>query len=169
MNKHIFIINGSGGSGKDTFCNLCSSFLSVYNISSIDKIRESAKILGWNGEKDEKSRYFLAHMKYLSSKYNNHPYEYIKNQIEYFKENDELDIMFIHIREAEEIDKVKNDFNCKTIIVRNINIKEIKSNKADANVENYNYDLIIDNSGTLEDLKKVAFDFINAIMEGSDE
>ena len=56
MVKPVFIINGSGGSGKDSFCKFCSQYLSVYNISSVDTIKEVAKILGWNGEKDEKSR-----------------------------------------------------------------------------------------------------------------
>ncbi|MFA5558819.1 MAG: hypothetical protein WDA59_05090 [Methanofastidiosum sp.] len=165
----IYIINGSGGSGKDLFVQYCGHFLSVYNISSVDKIKEAAKILGWNGEKDENSRYFLAHMKYLSSRYNNHPYEYIKEQIEYFLENSDLDIMFIHIREPEEIDKVKKDFDCKTILIRNSNVKEIKSNEADANVEDYKYDIVIDNSGTLDDLKKKVFDFINMIVGDKDE
>ena len=34
------------------------------NISSVDKVKEAAKVLaGWNGEKDEKSRKFLSDLK----------------------------------------------------------------------------------------------------------
>ena len=53
MEKRIIIINGSGGVGKDTFVEYCSEFTNVKNISSVDKVKEAAKILvGWNGEKD---------------------------------------------------------------------------------------------------------------------
>ena len=56
MDKQVIIINGTGGSGKDTFVEYCSEFAKVTNISSVDKVKEAAKILvGWNGEKDEKS------------------------------------------------------------------------------------------------------------------
>ena len=54
MDKQVIIINGTGGSGKDTFVEYCSEFAKVTNISSVDKVKEAAKILvGWNGEKDE--------------------------------------------------------------------------------------------------------------------
>jgi hypothetical protein len=162
--KHILIINGLGGSGKDQFVTYCSQFLSVYNISSVDKVKEAAKILGWNGEKDEMSRWFLSMLKYLSSKYNDYPYKHIENRINYFLGNSKHDIMFIHIREPEEIDRVKNNFGCKTILIKNNNIDPITTNDADAGVENYNYDFVIDNSGTLGDLKKKAFGFINIII-----
>ena len=57
MDKNIVIINGTGGAGKDTFVSFCSEFVKVLNVSSVDKVKEAAKILvGWNGEKDEVSR-----------------------------------------------------------------------------------------------------------------
>ena len=60
MNKQVIIINGTGGSGKDTFVRFCSEFAKVTNISSVDKVKEAAKILvGWNGEKHEKARKLL--------------------------------------------------------------------------------------------------------------
>ena len=53
MEKRIVIINGSGGVGKDTFVELCGKFVEVKNISSVDKVKEAARILvNWNGEKD---------------------------------------------------------------------------------------------------------------------
>ena len=60
MDKKVIIINGTGGSGKDTFVEFCSEFKNVMNISSVDKVKEAASILvGWNGEKDEKSMKLL--------------------------------------------------------------------------------------------------------------
>ena len=40
--KKIFIINGSGGVGKDTFVELVSQFFPVVNVSSVHKVKEIA-------------------------------------------------------------------------------------------------------------------------------
>ena len=86
MEKKVIIINGTGGSGKDTFVNFCSEFSNIINISSVDKVKEAAKILvGWNGEKDEVSRKLLVDLKQLSVDYNDEPTKYIVNKSEEFK------------------------------------------------------------------------------------
>ena len=78
MKKRIVIINGVGGSGKDTFVELCAKHANVINISSVDKVKEAAKVLvGWNGEKDEKSRKLLVDLKKISIEYNDYPTAYI--------------------------------------------------------------------------------------------
>ena len=56
MDKYIVIINGTGGSGKDTFVSFVSKYNKVYNFSSIDKVKEIAKEVGWDGGKTEKDR-----------------------------------------------------------------------------------------------------------------
>lgn len=54
------IINGTGGSGKDTFVELCKEYVEkmdnyyIYNRSSVDKIKEAAVIVGWDGSKNRK-------------------------------------------------------------------------------------------------------------------
>ena len=66
--KEIVVINGSGGVGKDTFVQFCNEYTPIMNISSVDKVKEAAKVLaGWNGEKDEKSRKFLSDLKELNT------------------------------------------------------------------------------------------------------
>ena len=40
MNKQVFIINGSGGTGKDTFVSLVSESIPTMNFSSVDKVKE---------------------------------------------------------------------------------------------------------------------------------
>lgn len=50
-NAKIVIINGSGGSGKDTFCELCGKYARCEVISSITPIKEIAKSAGWNEKK----------------------------------------------------------------------------------------------------------------------
>lgn len=164
MDKKIVIINGSGGVGKDTFVEFCSEFANVKNISSVDKVKEAAKILvNWNGEKDEKGRKFLADLKQISIDYNNYPMTYIKEQADEFKKNDGQDIMFIHIREINEIEKVKELLNAKSLLITSNRVAKILTNSADANVDQFNYDYYIKNDGTLEELKEKAKSFV---MEG---
>ncbi len=161
MKQHIVIINGSGGVGKDCFVEFCKENIEIVNISSVDKVKQAASILGWDGSKTEMGRLFLSDLKLLSTNYNNDPYEYIKDAITNFKKDPNyLKIMFIHIREPEEIDKIKNDFACSTLLIRNVNITKILSNMADANVDNYEYDYIINNDDNLDSLKKQANTFI---------
>lgn len=164
--KQIILISGSGGVGKDRFVRFCSKYIPTLNISSVDKVKKAAKILGWDGKtKDEKTRLFLARLKFDSSDYNDQPYDYIKSCIEKYRINEFYKVMFIHIREPKEIDKVKNDFSCKTLLIRNINVKDIKSNEADANVENYTYDYVIDNNYDLKSLNKKAYEFIDELTK----
>lgn len=161
MDKKIYIINGSGGVGKDTFIEYCSEFAKVKNISSVDKVKEAAKILtGWNGEKDEKSRKLLVDLKKLSIDYNDYPVKYIEEQAKEFQENDDEEMMFVHIREIDEIKKVKERVALKTILVTSTRVKKITSNSSDADVENYEYDYYIKNDGTLDELREMAKEFV---------
>ena len=160
MEKNVIIINGTGGSGKDTFVEFCGKFTNVVNISSVDKVKEAAKILvGWNGEKDEKSRKLLVDLKRLSIEYNNYPSKYIWEKYNEFMESDAR-YLFIHIREIDEIIKTKKMLNAKTLLVKNPRVELITSNDSDGNVYNYNYDYVIENDGTLDDLKEKAKQFI---------
>ena len=162
MDKKIYIINGSGGVGKDTFIEYCSEFAKVKNISSVDKVKEAAKILtGWNGEKDEKSRKLLVDLKKLSIDYNDYPVKYIEEQAKEFQENDDEEMMFVHIREIDEIKKVKERVTVKTILVTSTRVEKITSNSSDANVENYEYDYYIKNDGTLDELREMAKEFVD--------
>jgi len=158
-NKKIFIINGVGTSGKDTFVNLVSKFIQTWNYSSVDKIKEVASELGWHGGKTEKDRKFLSDLKLLCSEYNDLPMNCMIDVVKRFLFSKTLSFLFLHIREPKEIEKAKNLFNARTILIRRDSVKPITSNMADANVENYNYDFIIDNSGTLNDLEEKAKNF----------
>ena len=159
--KNIIIINGYGGSGKDTFIEFVSKYNKVYNFSSVDKVKKIAKEIGWNGDKDEKSRKFLSDLKKLTTEYNDMSFNSIKEAVNDFKLSDK-EIMFIHIRECEEIKRAALEFNAKTLFIRRDDINKITSNDSDKNVENYNYDYIINNT-TLENLEKDASNFYNMI------
>lgn len=159
MSKKVFIINGSGGVGKDTFCEYVGHYTKVKVISSIDLVKDYASKMGWNGSKTPRDRKFLSDLKDLLTKYNDYPFRDICQKVLWFKEDDN-EFLFIHIREPEEIDRAKREFNAHTILMVNDNVKGIYSNHADARVLEYNYDIVIDNSGTLKDLEIIAKDFV---------
>jgi len=159
MEKRVVIINGVGGSGKDTFAELCAKYTKVINISSVDKVKEAAKsLVGWRGEKDEKSRKLLVDLKKLSIEYNNYPTTYILERYKEFKQSEAV-ILFIHIREISEIIKIKKLLEAETLLIINPRVPAITSNTSDANVNEYTYDYVIENSGTLEELEQKAKEF----------
>ena len=162
MKKQIFIINGSGGTGKDSFVTFIKNnfHYPVVNFSSVDKVKKIAKIIGWNGAKTEKDRKFLSDLKLLCTNYNNMPFNSMKEKVKEFAESDAT-MLFLHIREPEEIEKAKVAFNAKTILIKREAIKQITSNMADGNVFNYQYDIIVNNDGNLADFEKKAIEFVN--------
>lgn len=66
----------------------------------------------------------------------------------------------------EEISRAVETFGAETILIRNPGVRKIVSNHADANVERYKYDYIIENDGTLEQLERVAKLFICDVICG---
>ena len=180
MKKQVFIINGSGGVGKDAFVNMVEiqsykpmsygiyvKNTKVENYSSVAKVKKIAKIIGWDGAKTEKDRKFLSDLKLLTTEYNDMPLNDMKKFASNFmgkEESNTAKILFLHIREPEEIAKAVKEFkeyNTKTVLVKRDSVKHITSNMADENVYNYDYDIVVNNNGTLEDLKKKAEKFLN--------
>ena len=159
MKQHIVIINGTGGCGKDTFVELVSKYNRVLNVSSVDKVKEIATLAGWTGGKEEVDRKFLSVLKRLTTEYNDMSFRDIEEKVSKFR-NSDLEVMFIHIREPEEIERAKNAFGAETLLIRRVGLSSITSNYSDANVENYTYDYIIENS-TLEILEKKAMNFVS--------
>ena len=167
MNRY-YVVNGAPTTGKDTFCSFCQDILTNkklgrgFVISSVDFVKEVARFCGWKGDKTPKNRKFLSDLKDLLSDWDNIPnkkiFETIKSLTEQYPYENLF--FFIMIREPENIKQIVNGYGAKAVLIkRDINIKEF-SNHADAEVENYNYDLIIQNNGTLDDLYNSANKFI---------
>ena len=162
MKKYVVIINGKGGVGKDTLCQVIGEKYAVENISSITPIKEIAKIGGWKGTKEDKDRKFLADLKKLFIEYNDLPFLYLKQQMEKFLK-DNKKILFVHIREIEEIKKFleyakEKEVFCRTLsIVKKEEETKIYGNEADDNVKEYVYDVVYENNMPL---KKVKEDFM---------
>lgn len=168
MNKIVFIINGSGGVGKDTLCDLAAKHFKVFNESTITPIKQIARQCGWDGRKDDKSRKFLSDLKALCVEYNDFPTLWAKDRYDEFLLS-ENEVMFMHIREPEEIAKyVKaTDGAAKTLLIRGGDRmkKSNYGNYSDDAVENYSYDYYFVNDKTLEDAEREFCAFIESLME----
>lgn len=125
--KKIFVINGMGGVGKDTFISFVEEYAKVMNYSSIDVIKDMARLVGWNGEKDEKSRAFLSDLKRVVNGYNRYPLKMMLRKIQEFQRSD-AEFLFLHIREAKEIELLKVEYKLRTILIRRTDIPTITSN-----------------------------------------
>lgn len=161
--KKIFILNGSGGVGKDTFVDLVSNYIPTIHFSSVTKIKEIAKAIGWDGGKTEKDRKFLSDLKILCTEYNNLPFNSMKEMVDEFL-NGDSNALFIDIREPNEIEIAKKAFNAETVLVKRDSVVHITSNMADANVYNYQYDYIIENNGDISDLNNTAKMFVDKLF-----
>lgn len=170
--KVIVVLNGLPRSGKDSFADAAVTYVnSVYRkraikLSSVDKIKEAASLIGWEGEKDSNSREFLAELKYLSSKHFDHSFNYITSEIQKFLP----DLAFVMIREPDEIQRLMDhykgtDYEVKVVLVRG-NFEKEYDNIADSSISGYNnYDVVLYNHGTLADWQKIARNFIDNTLE----
>ena len=169
--KLAVIINGAGEVGKDAFItiikNLKHDNLEVINISSVDKVKQAAHLLGWDGIKNEKGRSFLHKLKSMSVELYDGAWNYIQTSL--YKANTNS-IVFIHIREPEEIEKTKQlilagyeEYDVKTLLITSDRgVKVI--NGADDVVRNYKYDDIISNDNGLDELTIKAESYIKKIL-----
>ena len=167
MNKVVIVINGQGGVGKDTLCELAAKHFKVKNISSITPIKELAARCGWGGEKDDKARKFLSDLKKVLVEYNDYPTVWAKGEYESFLTSDEQ-IMFVHIREGEEIKKFVDatEGKAKTLLVRG-GARMTKSNYGNASddlVEQYDYDYYYVNEKDLDTAEREFSELLENII-----
>lgn len=178
MKKLIVVVNGKGGVGKDKLCEYGGWYYESKVVSAIDPIKEAARILGWES-KDLEGRKFLSDLKSLSIGFNDYPTKYLLHEVEDFIESD-LQVLFVHIREPEEISKFlvgllglfdggEKFVTTKTLLVRRDVGIESYGNKSDDNVENYSYDWIVDNNGSLLELKDKIVQLLEEELEDESE
>jgi hypothetical protein len=163
----IYIVNGAAGSGKTTFEGNIKEIVgdSCYILSTITPIKEIAKAVGWDGKKDLKSRKFLSDLKDLLTEYNDYSLNYICTEVLRIKGEyygfDSVPVIFIDCREPKEIKKLCDVLDAKSLLIRRASAENAEtSNHADAEVLNYEYDIVIENNGDLRDYAYKAFEFV---------
>lgn len=174
----IVVVNGRPGSGKTTFEYIIKKKMSAFceMRSTVDLVKEIAIFYaGWDGNKNLKSRKFLSDLKDLLTEFNNVPF----NDIVRYKDIWEDDlvaygvithphILLVDSREPEEIQKFKDELGAVAVLIRRAEVEnEETSNHADANVFDFDYDWVIENNGSLEDLERRTLDFLDLLFDGN--
>lgn len=174
----VIVINGVPRSGKDTFVEICQKLLDdeihkSFNFSTVDFVKEVAVFCGWDGEKTPYHRKFLSDLKDLLTKWNDIPMKKLQALVDkcdnerdnrialanFYKQNtiEKESIIFVMCREPDEIQRIKDQFDCTTVLIRRESVENTEqSNHADAEVFNYNYDLTIYNNSDIIELTKMA-------------
>lgn len=83
----IFIVNGTGGSGKTTFEKMVETIAEqegydIRIVSTIDYVKQMAKKFGWDGGKSLNDRRFLSDLKDALTRWKDVPYQKITNLLE---------------------------------------------------------------------------------------
>lgn len=197
----VIILNGCGGSGKDTFEKMLTEHLvernfSVTHVSSIDPMRELAVEMAKLSDKDidivndkDKYRKLLSQLKsvwddafdgsteYIMKKTKDERnaimsnaekhqtiFDFIENPY-VIRPSTKAQVVFVHIREPHNINRLKlrlmsegpdYEFAYIACLIHGRTNPEDFDNSSDSMVENYAYDIYLNNNGTLEDLDKKA-------------
>ena len=184
----VVIINGKPQSGKDTFCKYAQGYCdddesaNTLIISSVDPLKEMLTQLGWDGTKTDKIRDMLMDMKQLWVQNQDGPTMFLFNNILEFHKacTGEDNIVFVHIREPEEIKKLVNaltGFESMGIDVISLLIirgsgedtpnqpTETRRSDDEALINNYEYDVTINNDEDLIKLQELAAEFVDKLLE----
>lgn len=174
----VVIINGIGGSGKDTFVAMCKDVLGterVLNISTVDFVKEVAEYCGWDGTKTPEDRKFLSDLKKALTEWNEVPLKKVCQEVKCWQNiwigSGDYDkaVVFIHCREPKEIEKLVYQFHQYdpvTLLIRRGAAESVQQiNDSDNSVLNYSYDYTIFNDSNLSWLYNEARIFLKGYLE----
>lgn len=183
----VCLLNGTGGSGKDTFVDMCrdAGLHDLIHESTINPVKAAAQILIENDRRDcvmdavidktEEYRLFLHNIKMAWSTFSNgsthYVYNLVKDTIIKVAANQMKNpvIIFVDVREPDELERLKQTLTKSgivviTTIVRGLVKPADHENEADANVENYRYEYTVVNiPGDLDNLRSYAEFFVSRI------
>ena len=165
----VFIFNGKGCAGKTSTEKMIQDIAAAHNkkidiCSTIDYVKSIAEGFGWNGSKSLADREMLSNLKDLLTKWNDIPYKKVCEKIKV--SNDEgAAAIFIDCREPQEIQRFVDDFGALTVLVRRNSLDLVYGNHADDNVEDFEYDIYIDNNKGLDELFQEAAIFYETFIE----
>ena len=184
----VVIVNGNPQSGKNTFCQYAQGYCdddesaNTLIISSVDPLKEILAQLGWDGTKTDEIRDMLMCMKQLWVQNQDGPTMFLFNNILEFHKacTGEDNIVFVHIREPEEIKKLVNALTgfesmgidaISLLVIRKggedtpNQPAETRRSDDEALINSYEYDVTINNDEDLIKLQELAAEFVDKLLE----
>ena len=143
----------------------------VSELSTVDFVKEVARICGWKGKKDKKDREFLHDLKEAMEKWDNIPNKKVLEDAENIIKNylGLNHLFFVNIREPQSIESFSQlimeqgyETPIKILMESNMSSNEVDSIVQE--IKSIKYDKIYKNNGTLKDLANTAGDFIEEII-----
>lgn len=176
---YVVVVNGKPTTGKTTFQKMVYDNprgMIVHIKSSVDKIYDIYRRLGWNGKKDNEFRMNMHLLKQMYIKNCDGPLsdllDYVVGLIH--DATNCTHVVFYDCREVYEIMKTVDamaGLHCIGVRVKTVYInggnESTYGNLADdmATQSSYKYDIVIDNTGSINDLKVAAANFVSNIKE----
>ena len=143
----------------------------VSELSTVDFVKEVARICGWKGKKDKKDREFLHDLKEAMEKWDNIPNKKVLEDAENIIKNylGLNHLFFVNIREPQSIESFSQlvmeqgyETPIKILMESNMSSNEVDSIVQE--IKSIKYDRIYKNNGTLKDLANTAGDFVEEII-----
>jgi hypothetical protein len=175
----IFIIAGKANAGKDTTADIIDNYamlkeLKAVNLQFSSYIKMYAKVIsGWNGEEETKPRSLLQELgtEVIRNKIDNNFFiNRIVGDIEVYSYYADL-ITISDARLPEELDTIAKEFkNVYKLKINRPNFNnhlttDEKHHRTETALDNYNnYDYIIENDGTIEDLSIKVNEIVEKII-----
>jgi hypothetical protein len=181
MVMKVIVINGYPQTGKDTFCEMASDFYNCITYSTVDTVKEIATIMGWDGTKTPENRAMLSELKDFTTKWFDMTFKEMVDIIETemaFKSKSIClnsrtslcaDFIFLHIREPKEICRIKKwcdekGVECLFMCIQRDGTEGKQSNHADSDVNKIDYDIYVENNGTVFDLRNKAEEVLSLLL-----
>lgn len=161
---YLVIINGFSGSGKDEFCSMCQEFMlkqgkSTWVKHSSDFAKSVLYGMNWDGERTPEVRQLLTDLVSFGEITGSN----LEDLYIFVKNNSMFSTIFYHERNPIEIQKIVDNYKNQigvttiTVLVNRGMLSRIEKDKW--NLDEFTYDVLVNNFGTLEDLKVSAESF----------
>lgn len=179
----VICISGKAGSGKDTVAEMMCAQLNLRGKRVLithygDLVKYVCRaFFGWNGEKDEVGRSLLQYVgtDRVRSQSPDYWVNFIASMLTFF--DDEWDVVLIpDCRFPNEAELMTHFYGFDATIVR-INRPDMKSkltaeqqvHESETAMDNYDFDHVITNSGSLNDLRELTINFVEMILEDAND
>lgn len=143
----------------------------VSELSTVDFVKEVARICGWKGKKDKKDREFLHDLKEAMEKWDNIPNKKVLEDAENIIKNylGLNHLFFVNIREPQSIESfsqlvMEQGYETPIKILMESNISSNEVDSIVQKIKSIKYDRIYKNNGTLKDLANTAGEFVEEII-----